>query len=102
MNGLDHTVKRRVWAEAPIIARSPATIATVRCRALRFRFPKKFAGVSRRLSGVARGGPIVLRDIGLKSKSSAFRGALDYATFEWKLKEAQPNFNAARKALSGG
>ena len=35
-------------------------------------------------------------------KSSAFRGALDYATFEWKLKEAQPNFNAAMKTLIGG
>ena len=33
---------------------------------------------------------------------AAFRGALDYATFEWKLKEAQPNFNAAMKALNSG
>jgi hypothetical protein len=38
--------------------------------------------------------------LGSQSKSSAFRGALDYATFEWKLKEAQPNFNAAMKALN--
>jgi hypothetical protein len=40
--------------------------------------------------------------LGSRPKSSAFRGRLDYASFEWKLKEAQPNFNAATKALDGG